>query len=58
MVPVETSSPAERRHKAAEIHRLHRVAERLAFVHVNLLDNRSEFLAPLRVEDWRAGGTR
>jgi hypothetical protein len=49
MVPVKTSAPAERQRKAAQIRRYYRVAEPLVFVHVNLLDNRSEFLAPLRV---------
>ena len=50
MVPVKTSSLAERQRKAAEIRRLYNVTEPLAFVHVNLLDNRSEFVAPLEVE--------
>jgi hypothetical protein len=50
MVPIKTNAPEERRRKAAEIRRFYKVEEPLAFVHVNLLDNRSEFLAPLEVE--------
>ena len=36
--------------KAAEIRKYYAVEGPLAFVHVSLLNNRSEFLAPLRVQ--------
>jgi|307.fasta_scaffold10542_3 hypothetical protein len=55
MVPVKTSSLAERQRKAEDIRRFYNVEEPLAFVHVNLLDNRSEFVAPLEVEVRREG---
>ena len=55
MVPVKTSSLLERQRKAAEIRRFYNVEEPLAFVHVNLLDNRSDFVAPLEVEVRRDG---
>jgi hypothetical protein len=55
MVPVKTSSLAERQRKAEDIRRFYNVKEPLAFVHVNLLDNRSEFVAPLEVEVRREG---
>jgi hypothetical protein len=55
MVPMKARSPEARAGKAAEIRRYYRIDEPLAFVHVNLLDNRSEFLAPLRVEVRREG---
>src|SRR5262247_237414 len=55
MVPVKTSSLPERQRKAAEIRRFYNVEEPLAFVHVNLLDNRSDFVAPLEVEVRREG---
>ena len=50
MVPMRARSPEARAGKRSEIRRYYRIDEPLAFVHVNLLDNRSEFLAPLGVE--------
>jgi hypothetical protein len=50
MVPMKARSPKARAAKGAEIRRYYRIDEPLAFVHVNLLDNRSEFLAPLEIE--------
>jgi hypothetical protein len=50
MVPMKARSPKARAGKGAEIRRYYRIDEPLAFVHVNLLDNRSEFLAPLEIE--------
>ena len=55
MVPMKARSPEARAGKAAEIRRYYRIDEPLAFVHVNLLDNRSEFLAPLGIEVRREG---
>jgi hypothetical protein len=49
LVPCHTSSPAYRQRKADDIHRNFRVTGPLAFLHVNLLDNRSEFISRLRV---------
>jgi hypothetical protein len=49
LVPIATSSPEARRAKRAEILRHYRVREPLLFLHVNLLDNRSEFQALLEV---------
>ena len=55
MIPMMARSPEARAGNGAEIRRYCRIDEPLAFVHVNLLDNRSEFLAPLRVEVRREG---
>lgn len=49
LVPVAHAQAAFRQRKEQEIRRYYRVKEPLAFVHVHLLDNRSEFLAPVRV---------
>jgi hypothetical protein len=49
LVPVRNSDLGYRRRKAAEIARYYSADGPLAFVHVELLDNRSEFLANLRV---------
>ncbi len=49
LVPVRDLDPARRRLKAAGIRRHYAIAGPLAFVSVELLDNRSEFLASLRV---------
>jgi hypothetical protein len=55
LLPLKTNTPQARARKAAEIRRSYRADEPLAFVHVNLLDNRSEFLAPLELEVRREG---
>ena len=49
MVPIKARSPKARTGKGAEIRRYYRIDGPLAFVHVNLLDSRSEFLAPLEI---------
>ncbi len=49
LVPVGKMDPEERQRKAGEIHRYYTVQGPLAFVHVELLDNRSDFLANLQV---------
>src|SRR5262249_7077994 len=46
---IATSSPEARRAKRAEIVRHYKVRQPLLFLHVTLLDNRSEFQAPLEV---------
>jgi hypothetical protein len=53
LVPIR--DPASRKRKMATIRRYHNVPGPLAFIHVNLLNNRSEFLAPLRVQVSREG---
>ena len=55
LVPLRTSTPAARARKTAEIRRYYAVRGPLAFIHVNLLDNRSEFLSDLRLRVWREG---
>ena len=49
LVPVPGSSPEARRRKRAQIARHYNVRGPFFFLHVNLLDNRSEFSAPLEV---------
>jgi hypothetical protein len=50
LIPLRTATQESRASKAAEIRKYYAVDGPLAFVHVNLLNNRSEFLAPLRVQ--------
>jgi hypothetical protein len=50
LVPIKTSAPAHRRQKKAEIARHFKVKGPFLFLHVNLMDNRSEFSAPLEIE--------
>ncbi|HVB32957.1 MAG TPA: hypothetical protein VNJ52_01085 [Patescibacteria group bacterium] len=49
LVPCHASGSAYRASKAEEIHHSFRVTAPLVFLHVNLLDNRSEFISRLRV---------
>lgn len=49
LVPVRSMDASYRRDKAADIRRYYAVQGPLAFVHVQLLDNRSDFLASLQV---------
>ena len=49
LVPVRSTDMASRRRKIDEIRKYYHVDGPLAFVHVNLVDNRSEFLAKLQV---------
>jgi hypothetical protein len=49
LVPIGSSSAEVRRKKRAEIARHYNVRGPFLFLHVNLLDNRSEFSAPLEV---------
>jgi hypothetical protein len=55
LVPLQTSTPEQRVRKAEEIHTYYHVKGPLAFMHVSLLDNRSEFMAPLSVRVFREG---
>jgi hypothetical protein len=56
LVPTGTSSPEDRRKKRAEITRHYHVRGPFLFLHVNLLDNRSEFSAPLELKLWKENG--
>ena len=56
LVPIKTSSADDRRRKKAEIVRHFNVSGPFLFLHVNLLDNRSEFTAPLDVNLWKEDG--
>ena len=56
LVPIRSSSADARRRKRAEIVRHYNVRGPLLFLHVNLLDNRSEFSAPLEVSLRKEGG--
>jgi len=49
LVPIRTMSAESIARKTAEIRKYSAVPGPLAFVHVRLLDNRSDFLAPLRL---------
>jgi len=49
MIPMKNSTSVARRRKSEEVRQYYRVDGTLAFVHVNLIDNRSQFLAPLKV---------
>ncbi|MBI4428627.1 MAG: hypothetical protein HY562_05875 [Ignavibacteriales bacterium] len=49
LVPLSTSRTDSRPRKARELREDYKVRGPFAFIHVHLMDNRSEFLAPLRV---------
>jgi hypothetical protein len=49
LVPLGSDAPERRERKSEEIRRHYVVDGPMAFLHVRLADNRSEFLAPLRV---------
>ena len=49
LIPIKSSSAEDRRRKRAEVARHYNVRGPFLFLHVNLLDNRSEFSAPLEV---------
>jgi hypothetical protein len=55
LVPIKTSSPEARRRKKAELDRYYSVRGPLFFLHVSLLDNRSEFQAPFEITLWKEG---
>jgi len=55
LVPIQSSSAEARRKKRAEIARHYNVRGPFLFLHVNLLDNRSEFSAPPEVKLRREG---
>jgi hypothetical protein len=53
LVPMANASPEARRKKKADIVRHFNIHGPFLFLHVNLLDNRSEFSAPLDVKLWK-----
>ncbi|MGH7843833.1 MAG: hypothetical protein ACREQW_01490, partial [Candidatus Binatia bacterium] len=55
LVPISSSSMEARRKKRAEIVRHYGVRGPFLFLHVNLLDNRSEFSSPLEVSLQKEG---
>src|SRR3982751_1425426 len=55
LVPVSDSSPETRRRKRAELAKFYHVRGPFLFLHVNLLDNRSEFNATAEVSIEREG---
>jgi hypothetical protein len=56
LVPIKTATKEARQRKSREIQEYYKVKEKLAFVHVFLLDNRSDFIAPLNIEVRREDG--
>lgn len=56
MVPIKVNTPEARAAKAREIRTHYRVDGPLLFIHVNLMDNRSDFLETLEVQIRREGG--
>lgn len=49
LVPLRTNTPDARLIKAAELRKHYAPGGPLAFIHVKLLDNRSEFLSPIQI---------
>jgi hypothetical protein len=49
LVPLRTNTASARRRKLNEIRKYYAIQGPVAFIHVHLMDNRSEFLADLRV---------
>lgn len=56
LVPIRSATPEARTKKREEINAYYKSVDRLAFVHVFLLDNRSDFLSPLQIEVRPEGG--
>ena len=55
MVPIKVNTPEARAAKAREIRTHYQVEGPLLFIHVNLMDNRSDFLETLEVQIRREG---
>jgi hypothetical protein len=55
LVPHRISTPEHRVSLTQKVRKRYRVEGPLAFLHINLLDNRSEFLAPLRLRVFEEG---
>ncbi|MBK7644404.1 MAG: hypothetical protein IPJ19_15410 [Planctomycetes bacterium] len=56
LVPLRGTTEVERKEKAASLREHYKIEGPLAFLHVNLMDNRSEFLAPLTLHMARMNG--
>jgi predicted outer membrane lipoprotein len=56
LVPMKRISSANCERKAASLRGNYRIEGRLAFLHVELMDNRSDFLVPLTLRVMRSGG--
>jgi hypothetical protein len=56
LVPLRSKAAAAYERKAADLRRHYAVTGPLAFLHVHLIDDRSEFMARLRIRVTRAGG--
>ncbi|MGB7554857.1 MAG: hypothetical protein WBM04_10820 [Candidatus Korobacteraceae bacterium] len=55
LIPHHIATPERRASMTQKMRKRYGVEGRLAFLHVNLLDNRSEFLAPLRLHVFEEG---
>ena len=55
LVPNHTATPEHRAALAHKVREHYKVEGTIAFLHVNLLDNRSEFLSPLRLHCFKEG---
>ena len=55
LVPLRSNAPAAYEDKAADLRRHYAVTGPLTFLHVHLIDDRSEFMARLRVQVRRTG---
>jgi hypothetical protein len=55
LAALRNNTPQARARKAAELRQYYRPTGPLAFIHVRLLDNRSEFIAPLQARVMREG---
>ena len=53
LAPLRTNTPEARDRKAAEIRKHYPPRGPLGFIHVKLLDNRSEFLSPIQLRVWK-----
>ena len=56
MIPVRSLEPAVRSARTAQLRKHYNIRGPLVFVHVSLLDNRSEFLSPLEITVTEADG--
>ncbi len=55
LIPYRINTPEHRKFLADKVREHYNVSGPLAFLHVNLMDNRSDFLAPLRLRVGREG---
>jgi hypothetical protein len=55
LVPLRTNTTGARQRKTAELRTYYATRGPIAFIHINLLDNRSEFIAPLRLRVTKQG---